>query len=203
MTEIRVGLARFLVLALVGLVTACGGNSTVPENHYYRLGVAASAAQAAKKVDGVIEVDRLLSTGALAQRAMVYRQADNPNQLLAYHYHFWNDAPGEMMQAELVRYLRGAGIADKVVTPEMRARPSYAVTGRVSKLERVIGGAPAGALEMTLVFRRVSDNQVLLSRTYARDVAPKDDSLTSLVQAFSVATGDIFKAFVDDIAKAL
>ena len=203
MSMLRGIAARVLVLGLVALLAACGGNSTIPENHYYRLGVAAPTTHAAKKLVGVIEVDRLLSTGALSQRAIVYRFRDNPHQLLAYHYHFWNDAPGEMMQGELVSYLRATGIASEVVTPEMRAPPDYAVSGRVTKLERVVGGAPEGAIELTLVFRRISDNQVLFSKTYSRMVTPKDESLTALVVAFSAAAGDIFKDFVGDIAKSL
>lgn len=202
MTSRPILMQWLIALGFVLALSACGGNATVPENHFYRLEVAAPAAKAAKPLEGVLEVDRLLATGSLSQRAIVYRQADNPHQLKAYHYHFWNEAPGELLQAELVGYLRAAGIAEKVMTPEMRARPTHAVTGRVVKLERIVGGAPAAVIEVNLVLRRVADNHVLVSKTYARDVTPRDDSLTALVQSLSLAAGDIFQTFAEDIARA-
>ncbi len=196
----RVG-ARALALTILGMVAACGGTASVPENHFYRLEVDAPAASGSRLLNGVLEVDRLLATGALSQRAIVYRHQDNPHQLKAYHYHFWNEAPGILLQAELTAYLRAAGIANKVMTPEMRARPQYAVTGRVVKLERVVGGAPKGAIEMNLVLRRLSDSTILTSRSYNRDVTPTDETLTALVRALSAAAGDIFQEFVGDVGK--
>ena len=187
----------FFALAVV--VVGCGGTATVPENHYYRLEVAAPQSAGSARLNGILEVDRLLATGALAQRSIVYRHQENPHQLKAYHYHFWNEAPGILLQAELTSYLRAAGVADKVMTPEMRARPQFAVTGRVVKLERVIGGAPKGAIEMNLVLRRISDNTVLASRSYSREVTPADETLTALVRSLSAAAGDIFAEFVRDI----
>ena len=202
MTSKPILMQWLIALGFALALSACGGNATVPENHFYRLEVPAPTFKAAKALDGVLEVDRLLATGSLSQRSIVYRQTDNPHQLKAYHYHFWNEAPGELLQAELVGYLRAVGIAEKVMTPEMRARPTHAVTGRVVKLERIVGGAPAAAIEMNLVLRRVADNHVLVSKTYARDVTPKDDTLTALVQALSLAAGDIFKTFAEDVARA-
>lgn len=197
----RVAMIRRLsALVLAAGLAACGGNATVPENHFYRLEIAAPDAAVKRLLPGVLEVDRLLAAGELTQRSIVYRHADNPHQLKAYHYHFWNEPPGVLLQAELVDYLRGSGIADKVMTPEMRARPDFAVTGRVEKLERVIGGSNAGVIEMNLVLRRVSDGKVLVAKTYTRNFTPKDDGLTALAKGFSAAARDIFKAFVDDVA---
>lgn len=197
----RVGMIKRLsVLAVVTVLAACGGNATVPENHFYRLEVSAPEGAAKKVLPGVLEVDRLLAAGELTQRSIVYRNHDNPHQLKAYHYHFWNEPPGILLQAELAGYLKSAGIADKVMTPEMRARPDYAITGRVEKLERVVGGSNAGTIEINLVLRRITDGKVLVAKTYTRDFTPKDDGLTSLVKGFSASARDIFQAFVDDIA---
>jgi cholesterol transport system auxiliary component len=187
-------------LALAAVLAACGGNATVPENHFYRLEVAPPETKGKLLMPGVLEVDRLLAAGELTQRSIVYRNADNPHQMRAYHYHFWNEAPGVLLQAELINYLNAAGIAGKVLTPEMRARPDFAITGRVEKLERVIGGSNAGVIEMNLVLRRVNDGTVLVAKTYTREFTPKDDGLTALVKGFSGAARDIFKAFVNDIA---
>jgi ABC-type uncharacterized transport system auxiliary subunit len=194
---------RVSAMAVVALLAACGGNATVPENHFYRLEVAAPEKPEKPLLPGVVEVDRLLAAGELTQRSIVYRHADNPHQLKAYHYHFWNEPPGVLLQAELVDYLRSSGVADKVMTPEMRARPDFAVTGRVEKLERVIDGSNAGTIEMNLVLRRVEDGKVLVARTYTRNFTPKDGGLTALVEGFSVAAGEIFKSFVGDIAAQL
>lgn len=191
---------RICALVLAAGLAACGGNATVPENHFYRLEVAGPETPGKRLISGVLEVDRLLAAGELTQRAIVYRHDDNPLQLRVYHYHFWNEPPGVLLQAELVNYLRASGVADKVLTPEMRARPDYSVTGRVEKLERVVGGKNAGVIEMNLVLRRLADGKVLVAKTYSRTFTPKDDDLTSVVKGFSVAARDIFKTFVTDIA---
>ena len=196
----KILIPRICALVLVAGLAACGGNATVPENHFYRLEVAGPETPGKRLISGVLEVDRLLAAGELTQRAIVYRHDDNPLQLRVYHYHFWNEPPGVLLQAELVNYLRASGVADKVLTPEMRARPDYSVTGRVEKLERVVGGKNAGVIEMNLVLRRLADGKVLVAKNYTRAFTPKDDDLTSLVKGFSVAARDIFKTFVTDIA---
>ena len=149
MTSKPILMQWLIALGFALALSACGGNATVPENHFYRLEVPAPTFKAAKALDGVLEVDRLLATGSLSQRSIVYRQTDNPHQLKAYHYHFWNEAPGELLQAELVGYLRAVGIAEKVMTPEMRARPTHAVTGRVVKLRSITTSASAKPLSMS------------------------------------------------------
>ena len=51
---------RICALVLVAGLAACGGNATVPENHFYRLEVAGPETPGKRLISGVLEVDRLL-----------------------------------------------------------------------------------------------------------------------------------------------
>ena len=58
--------------------------------------------------------------------------------------------PPRMVQLQMAQYLRAAGAARQVVTPEVRVDAHYRVTGRILQLERVIG---EGEPRVRVVFR--------------------------------------------------
>lgn len=208
---------RLFLGVMAGAGLAACVSEPVPENHFYRLKVEAEAdktvkveanagarsgAASAKVFNGIVEVTRFKADGALSQRPIIYHTADNPRQLKAYHFHFWNQPPGLLVSGELVGYLRQRGVAGQVVTPEARARPDYVISGRVVKLERIVGGQPQGSVELEIRVHRQRDGKLLFSRIYDRKVEAKDRDLLSTVESLSSGVGGIFDEFVGDLAAA-
>ena len=146
-------------LVAVCALTGCAGGAT-PEEHFYRIpvtlddetvrqsAVGQSAAvqrgvaqgQAAQNyLDGILEVQRFTADALLGGQRVVFAHTDTPFSLKQYHYHAWADPPPRMLQELTVQVLRRAGVAQEVVTPELRVRPGYELRGNIKHLEHIRG----------------------------------------------------------------
>ena len=186
-----------VVVALAaGILAGCAAPPPAPEDQFYRLAVTAEPGD--QVLDGVIEVGRFDASGALGNRPLLYVDKGS-NALTEYHYHFWLEAPPVLLQGALVSYLRGAGVASQVVTPEMRARPDYTITGRVMRLETVRGAPSKGVVQLELSLRREDDGALLVLGEYATEVPAGKSGIQTDVAALEKAVDDAFARFVADI----
>lgn len=190
-------------LALLGaalfLVGACATGSA-PTDHYYRLAMTGDPVTWDQPMTEVLEVQRPIAGGLLDNRPLVYGDGAHAHELRAYHYHFWADRPSTMLQGELVDFLRAAGVAKQVITPDLRARADRVVSGRIRRLEQIRGDRPGIAVDLELI---LSDRSgVLMVKDYRRVVETRDASVTTAVAAINTALGDIARTFVDDLKAA-
>lgn len=195
---------KFITLAaglmVAGLVSACAAPAPAPDDKFYRLDV--RAAQPGDVVlDGVVEIDRFVASGSLANRPLLYAQPGS-NAVSEYHYHFWMESPPILLQSALVSYLRSTNVAKRVVSPEMRIRPDYTVMGRILRLETVRGNAPKGAVTFELTLRREADGELLVLGEYDAEVASGSNGLQTDVAAIERAVNEAFARFVADIRAA-
>ena len=184
-------------LAVCGLLSACAAPGQVPQDMFYRLDPIATEA-GPQVLDGVIEVDRFVASGSLANRPLLYAQPGS-SAVSEYHYHFWIEAPPILLQSALVSYLRSTKVAKRVVTPEMRVTPEYTVTGRVLRLETVRGAKPVGAVTFELSLRREKDGELLVLGEYRAEVPSGTNGIETDVTAIEKAVDDAFARFVADI----
>jgi len=139
-------LAAWLLLLIP--LTACT-QSEIPPDRYYRIVVDKPEATPVRPpLDGPLEVDRPAADGLLGARPIVYAEAARPNELQEYSYDFWTEPPALMLQSELVSYLRAARIADMVVTPGLRVNAAYRLSGRLRRLEHLVGDQPKVLVEI-------------------------------------------------------
>ena len=102
-----------------------------------------------------------------------------------------------MLQDQLVYYLRRSHIARSVVTPDMRVRASYQISGKVKRLERLLGGGPPRVfVELELALVRLSDNALLLVDNFAEQEPEVGNSMGSAIIALNRATGRVFGRFL-------
>lgn len=199
-TSLRRGVAAIAGLALLGGLTACGSAPPVPEDHFYRLqAVYAGSAPVAKVLAGTVEIDRFVADGLTSERPVVYSEAGKPNEVKAYHYHFWIKAPTVMLRDELVTFLREAGVADTVVTPAMRVQADYVLTGKIKHLEQVIGEPGRTMLEVELGLRRPSDGKLLFLKSYRQENASGGPDVASAVDSLNTALSIIYADFLNDL----
>ena len=213
----RLGL---LVLALAGLTGCLGSAPPVPRDHYYRVlvappaqgdaprrisGQSASTQSASRQgatgimFPGVLSVAPLDADGLLRERPLLYSATGRAHEMQQHDYHYWMDPPPKMLQAQLVDYLRASGLAKAVITPDLRVRPDYEITGRLKRFERLLGGGPTRVVaQVELAMVEIERNQLLVIETYSAEVAAADDSVEASVLALDQALARIFERFLAD-----
>jgi cholesterol transport system auxiliary component len=188
------------LLLMVSLVAACA-QPEVPEDRFYRLSLPAPEKTLAKPpLDGTLEIERFVADGLTAGRPIVYSKAETPNQVHEYHYDFWTEPPTIMLRDQLVAYLRVAGVATKIVTPDLRADPEFVLTGRIKRMEQVLGSPTGAVVELELALRRTSDATVMFVETYRIEAKAKSDKVAAAVTAINGAVAEIYAKCAKDLA---
>ncbi len=189
-----------LGLIATGFLAACGSAGVVPEDQFYRLSI--SAPSPSKTLfPGIMEVDRFVADGLTAGRPIVYSEAGKPYQVREFHYHFWTQPPTVMLRDELVSYLRARKVSDMVVTPEMRVNPDYILTGKIKRLEKIVGDPPKAVLELELGLRKTSGGKIILLDTYRVEAEANGSGVDDAVKALNGALTKIYANFVQDLSK--
>ncbi len=193
----RSGLSGALLLALVGCVAG-----PAPSDHFYRLEAGAPTKTFERPpLSGTIEVRRFRADAVTAGRRIVLRRHGEP-MLQPHTYHYWADVPTTALQVELVRYLREASVADRVVTSESRVPGDYVVTGRILRLERVVGnGRPRVDVAIEFALIRESSRDLVVLDTYREELEVPSDDVAAAATAFGRALNRIFAEFTEDAAR--
>lgn len=185
-------------VALVAILSACA-QPAPPADNFYRLEVTEPPARQGEPwLPGVLEVNRFESDGVLTERALAYQDRDG--SLARYRYDLWSEAPGSLIQDQLVEDLRARGAAAQVVTPDLRVPPDWALRGKLKRFELLPDqGKVAMRLQLSVVSAR--DGSVVLLETYGADM-PSAAEPKAAAAALARATADIFDRFAADLAKA-
>ncbi len=191
-----------LAALLTAALGACAIAEPPPDDRYYRLDVPLPTARfQAPALSGVLEVARMSADGLVGNRAVAYVVADQPHEVFDYNYHFWNQPPGELVQGQLIRFLRAANAADRVLSPELRIRADYAVEGRIRRFEQSFAEDVSMIIELELGLVRLVDQQLLLLRSYRTAQAASGDSVASSAVAANAALAAIFAEFAVDLER--
>ena len=189
-----------MALAVVGLA-ACAQPET-PEDRYYRLQTPLTKATAAPVLAGTLQVDRFQVDGLVGRSQIVYVANGKGHELQTYHYHHWTEPPAILLQDQLIAYLRAAGVADHVVSPEMRVDVDYVLTGKVKRLEQVTGTDPKAVAEVEVGIRRVRDGKLMLLRSERAEAPAASAAVGDGVAAMNAAISDVFARIVDGLKTA-
>jgi ABC-type uncharacterized transport system auxiliary subunit len=151
----------------------------------------------------VLEVDRFRAEALTGERPILYRHAEEGAEVRRHAYHRWVDSPTRMVQSQVARYLRAAGVAEAVVTPEMRANPDFVLSGTLVRLERVIGaGRPGVVVALQLGVVRESDHHLVFQRGYRSEREADGDAVADSADALNAALTEICRRIVADLSAA-
>jgi cholesterol transport system auxiliary component len=190
-----------LSAALIAL-TACT-QPEVPKDSFYRLTSTPPAKVFVNPpLPGTLEVERLLADGVTGERAFVYSKAGASGSLFQYHYHYWTEPPGVMLQERMVNHLRAAKAAGSVVTPGLRVTPNHMLKGRIIRFEQVRGDSETKvAVEIEIAITREKDMKLLKVQTYSAEETATDASIPQAVNAFDRALARLLDQFLSDLGK--
>lgn len=195
--------SRVTGLLLAVALAGCMSQPPVPTDRYYRLTPPDPAPAAAQPVfAGTLGVAPLDSDGLHSERALLYVDQQRPLELRRYHYHFWADPPPQLVQSQLLNYLRRAGIARNVVRSDSPVTVDHLVSGRLQRFERIVGKSQVKvAVAMELGVDRGARGGPGWRASYQAVVAAKDRSMYATVQAYNVAFGRICAEFLGDLRR--
>lgn len=191
----------FITVLVALALTGCqSGGEPAPMDRFYRISIELPSVPTELSLPGTVVVDRLDADGLMRERPVIYSPDGSGHSLAQHEYDFWVEPPARLLQAELVGYLRSAGVARSVVTPELRVESDFEVIGTVRRFERLVGRAGprvAVALELALIDR--SGDRLRVVETYAVEIVCPDDTVDASVDAFNEAVAGIFSEFLSDI----
>lgn len=197
--EGRTQSAVALVLLGAGLLACASGPA--PRDHFYRIHVAPPPAGKAV-LEGVVEVERFGSDNTLRDRAML-KSEPGSHRVMPYTYHRWVGSPTLLLQRALADYLREAGIAERVTTPDAGATETWQVNGHLRRLDSVVDTPPRVHVEMELRLRRKDGADLVQHKIYSVEQTADDASPEAAARAFSLAVGTIFADFTRDVRSAV
>lgn len=190
----------FLTVLILGggLLAGCG-QAKVPQDHYYRMDLAAPARMEQPLLSGTLAIKRFAADGMLQARGIVYSQPARPLEVESYHYHHWTDIPPVMLQELLVGYLRAANVALSIVAGGVDVEPDYILKGRIKRLERVIGSSSEGIFELELSLIQANSRRVVLHRSYRQQVRADNQTVAGTVAALNQALAKVYAEFLSDL----
>jgi ABC-type uncharacterized transport system auxiliary subunit len=192
---------RFWPALALGLALAACAGPPPPTDSFYRLQASPTVQHFAKPaLPGVVEVERLSSDAVLGDRALTFA-AKEGGPLEHYHYDFWSEPPGILMQDQLARALRQAGAADRVVTPDLRVLADWTVRGKIRRFEQVANAGKV-VVEMDLGVVATRDGSLVLLEPYAATSPVSGSGVEAVVTAMDKSVADIIARFVADLGRA-
>lgn len=191
---------------LVLLLAGCAATAPVPEDHFYRLGVLEAEGRFdVSPIDGVLAVQRIDAFGLLRDRALLYSEAATPQDLQRHHYHFWIDAPNDLIRDQLVQYLRDVGVARLVAAEHIELDGDVRLQLQLRDFSRRLqkGGTVSVRVELGAVLNPGKRGEPLLVNRYVREVQAANRSIAASVAAYDTALTQIYDDLTSDILKAL
>lgn len=192
------------VLSLVLFLAGCAGTGTVPEDRYYRLAtLAVEQVFVRPPLAGVLRVERIEAVDLLRDRALLYSEADQPQQLRRHHYHFWAGSPPSLVREQLVQYLRDRGIAGLVAEAPMSQEADLRLHLELRDFSRRLqaNGEAAVRVELGLVAQPPGRVPPVLVRRYVSEMAAPAGSPVAAVTAFDMALAEIYEMLVQDLLR--
>ncbi|MBI3445262.1 MAG: membrane integrity-associated transporter subunit PqiC [Magnetospirillum sp.] len=184
-----------LVLALA----ACAGPAAPPDA-FYRIEPAAPAQRFAKPIlPGIVEVSRMTTDGVVDERPLAFAKGEG-GPLGHYKYDLWSEPPGLMLQDRLRHFLNAAGLADRVVPPELQLLPDWIVRGKIRRLEQ-IAGAEMAVVELELSVVGARNGALVLLETYSARIPAGSERVEDAAAALQKGVSDIFARFLADLGR--
>lgn len=192
----------FGVLLLLGpmvLLSSCVGNTTMPQDHYYRLPeIESSTIYNVPVLTGVVSVGTVMASGILDERSMLYVEGDKPDEVKYYAYRHWMDSPSKIIRQHLINYFEKTGAAKiSHITHEQGGERS-GVQIRLLKFERSVTKDDIKA-HVSLRISYKAPQQAEILKTYTAAIEAKDSSVYSTVEAFGLGLESIYEEWLADI----
>lgn len=201
-------LRRFLTIHAMGIFSAmlllngCVNQPAVPQDYFYRLPeLKPRTPDAINLINGVLSVDELQAEGVYRERPILYVDSQRPLEVVQYHYRHWMQTPSQLIQDNLVEFLRQANVASRVERYSGDSSAALRISGRLQKFEQWV--QPSGAtavVEMEIELRlKTPQGTKKQTRIYQDKVMAEGPAIHDSVAAFGQALQHIYDKLLADL----
>lgn len=196
--------AQYLIVSCLLLLSGCMGQTTVPEDHYYRLPDIFPDERMTKPViEGTLGVELFQLNGIPNTRSMLYVESSHPNELKQYHYRHWVDSPEKLINTSIVTFLKESGVADDVKHANDKTPLDNIIRGRIIRFERIMeNSSPKIIVKLAMSVDSSQGEQPVKSKIYEAVITADNKSMDVTVTTFSDALKIIYQALLLDILAA-
>jgi ABC-type uncharacterized transport system auxiliary subunit len=189
------------VCAAASLVVAGCLAPPAPRDRYYRLEVEPPPRLAAPAFGGVLEVERFSADSAARGTALAFVAEDTAAEVRSRAYDHWVDSPTLLLQREIARSLRAAGVAREVVTPDVGVEPDHRLGGRLARFEEVRGpGTPRVRVEVEVAVVDLRREETEFAATYREERGIAGPAVGDVVRAYGEALSAVLARLAADAA---
>ena len=147
-------------------------------------------------------VGPLQARGIYNERAILYIEDVRPLEVLRYHYHYWLQNPTQLIQENLLAYLRNTGLATNAVPYGIRVRHDYQLSGRLLRFERLI--RKDGIFVIARIeFIVEKSGRLVFSHIYEQTERAANDEMHATADAMGHALEKIYQQLYRDIRQPL
>ncbi|WP_455205154.1 ABC-type transport auxiliary lipoprotein family protein [Kaarinaea lacus] len=199
-----VHVSAFLFIAVLSAsLFGCVSQSTVPQDHFYRLpSLSAPATAKGQIVQGSLGISEMKAEGLLRERPMLYVDPQWPLEIRQYHYRHWTKTPTQLIQDSMLFYFRDAGIAQQVIRFAPGRQAEVVLNGRLLRFERLLQGSSAAVtVEMEVEYKRYGSAEPQRKyKEYTNTVDAAGESIHDTVEAYGQALKNIYNEIIKDLA---
>ncbi|KPJ89019.1 MAG: hypothetical protein AMJ53_16135 [Gammaproteobacteria bacterium SG8_11] len=189
-------------LPVVLLVNGCVNQPTVPQDYFYRLpAIHPGSPLDSKLIDGAVLVDQFDADGVYRERPLLYVDAERPLEVLQYHYRHWIQIPTQLIQDNLVDYLREVNISNSVERYSSGRRQDLLIKGRLHKFERLVNeGRYMAVVEIEMELRKKSQQGTIKhTKMYTSQMGAQGPTVHDSITAFGEALRQIYENMLEDL----
>ncbi|GJL65771.1 MAG: ABC transporter [Nitrospirales bacterium] len=192
-------ISAFLI-SLTCMLSGCLGGPA-PQDHFYRLELPTPESSfSSPLLQGTIQITRPWADALTSERRLLYRIMTGTAQVHRHAYHRWIDSPTLIVQQQITQYLRNAGVATHVVTPELRIKADYRFTCRITRLERILDESPRVMMELELGLIRLREREAVMLQTYRVEQQANSTDIPAAIEAYNQALTKILNQFLEDLS---
>lgn len=190
-----------LLTLLTTLLSGCMGQTTIPEDHYYRLPeISPDKKLSEPAIKGTLGVELFQLNGIPNTRAMLYVDTSHPNEIKKYYYRHWVEGPENLINAHLITFLKKSGIAADVIQKNDTTTQEITIRGRILRFERVMGkNGPKIIVKLSMNIDTNQPKNLGKTKNYQASIPTKNTSMDETVAAFNDALKIIYQDLISDI----
>lgn len=193
---------------LLVVILSCGGCAVpppLPEDHTYFLGDPPGRMLGLEALlrNKTISILPFKASGIYNERAILFQDQKQPNELQQYHYQYWVMPPGLALQDYLLKYFRQNAKNATLADLGMSSISDFRIDGKILNFEQHLGARTEIYLRIEIELFAGLSRKPLLLKVYETKKSQGQPGVPASIGVFNLAVADIVDQFSKDFLGAV